>query len=214
MTALSLTDMNHDGFLDAVTALPAVGGGVAVLLNDGTGQFGAPLFMASATPSFAHAVADFNGDGHPDVIVGETATPGGPTLLRLLLGDGTGALTLGGIADTPVSFRLLIVPFDLDGDGDQDVLTRGTAGDLLLLRNDGDGNFLAPVNLAAAFFPSATTGASVAVGDFNEDGRPDFAGVAPKYARVRGAAGRRRRRVWSTDNFSDNGAGSGGTRCG
>jgi uncharacterized repeat protein (TIGR01451 family) len=166
---LKLADMNHDGRLDTVVALDAnqaaTNGSVAVLLTDTAGQFGTPLVATIGPAAFGLAIADFNGDTHPDVVTGV----GTPNTLRLLLGNGTGALTLSPIS-IPVSDAFLVEAADLDGDGDQDVLARGASGDLILLRGDGAGNFASPVSLIAG-----PIGDSVVIGDFNEDSRPDIA---------------------------------------
>src|SRR5262249_45697736 len=68
---IALADMDSDSFLDIVTAGNGNEGG-AILLNDGTGSFGAPIVFG---PQSANAealsviVADFNQDGAPDIAV-------------------------------------------------------------------------------------------------------------------------------------------------
>ncbi len=79
-SGLAVGDFNRDGYADVVVAVDPDNsnkGGLALQLNDGTGSYGAPTltrtlyhcdpdFDEYATPD-AFAVADFNGDGWPDL---------------------------------------------------------------------------------------------------------------------------------------------------
>jgi uncharacterized repeat protein (TIGR01451 family) len=164
-TQVRLADMNADGALDIVTTHQVSAGSVSVTLNNGDGTFGTSIVNAIGAPAFVTAIADFNGDGKLDVIVG---AGGAIQTLRLLVGDGTGALSASG-DPVPVSSGFFVEATDLDADGDHDLLTRSTAGDLVVLRNNGSGVFASPATLLAG-----SIGTTLAVGDFNEDGRNDL----------------------------------------
>jgi len=89
----------------------------------------------SPPPAFAAGgtlfMADFNGDGKPDIL-GSDGT--------LNLGKGDGTFTTG----TPVAGTPLAVA-DFNGDGKPDVLEQGTFSLLVLLGN-GDGTFQSPIS--------------------------------------------------------------------
>jgi hypothetical protein len=102
-------------------------------------------------------VADFNGDGKPDILTGDGS---------LNLGNGDGTFTLG----TPVVGGALAVA-DFNGDGKADVLQQGT-GTLLVLLGNGDGTFQSPI--------STSSGASltaVVAGDLTGNGKADVLGL-------------------------------------
>jgi len=102
-------------------------------------------------------VADFNGDGKPDILSYDGT---------LNLGNGDGTFTLG----TPVSGYVLAVA-DFNGDGKPDVLEQGT-GTLLVLLGNGDGTFQAPIST-----PSGAALVTQAAADLNGDGKADVVGV-------------------------------------
>ncbi len=117
-------------------------------------SFFTPPTYAGTGTSF---VADFNGDGKPDLLSSDGT---------LELGNGDGTFTLGTpVAGTPVAVA------DFNGDGKPDVLEQGT-GTLLVLLGNGDGTFQAPVstNSSASLLP-------IAAGDLNGDGHADVVGV-------------------------------------
>ena len=63
-----------------------------------------------------------------------------------------------------------MIAADLDGDGKRDLVTANyDAGNVAVLLGNGDGTFRAAVLYAAGMGTI-----SVAVGDFNKDGRPDL----------------------------------------
>ena len=77
--------------LDAVTANCATMGSVSVLVNDGTGKFALASYedtsfpIAVAQNPVAVAVADFNGDGALDIIVGHALVTAAGSKLSVLL---------------------------------------------------------------------------------------------------------------------------------
>jgi hypothetical protein len=104
---LAIGDFNRDGYADIVVAVDPDNsnkGGLAVLLNDGTGNFGEPkvtrtLYNCGTDPDFpeytspdAFAVADFNGDGWPDLGLSLQES----SQLALALNDQNGGFTVGG----------------------------------------------------------------------------------------------------------------------
>jgi hypothetical protein len=76
-TSVTAADVNGDRALDLVL------GGWSVLLGTGGGNFGPPI-TAAATGNY-HAVADFNGDGRPDLALTPTTSS---TTVTVLFNDG------------------------------------------------------------------------------------------------------------------------------
>jgi len=168
-------DFNGDGRLD-LAALNASDNSVSVLLGNADGTF--QLARKSATgsgPRFL-AVGDFNRDGKLDLV---TANANDVSVL-LGNGDGTfGPATAVAIGSGPRS----VAVGDLNGDGKLDLVVTssilvstsgyyGGAGYLNyanVLLGNGNGTFAAPISYdAGGGFPD-----SVAVGDFNRDGKLD-----------------------------------------
>jgi hypothetical protein len=137
----------------------ALGVVLAAPLAVGQVSFFTPPGFDDGLPLF---VADFNGDGKPDIL----ASTGNSSSGALNLGNGDGTFTLG----TPVPGTALAVA-DFNGDGKPDVLEQGTQTLLVLLGN-GDGTFQAPISS-----PSFANLTNVGATDLNGDGKPDVVGI-------------------------------------
>src|SRR5215510_8638865 len=130
-----------------------------------SGQFGAGPDPVSV------AVGDFNGDGVQDLVVANSGDFDSGNI-SVLLGNGDGTFQAAvnfGAGNNPSS----IAVGDFNGDGIQDLtVAHGFFGSnsVSVLLGNGDGTFQEAVNFGAGIFP-----VSVAVGDFNGDGRPDLA---------------------------------------
>ncbi|HKO56696.1 MAG TPA: VCBS repeat-containing protein, partial [Thermoanaerobaculia bacterium] len=153
-------DFDHDGRNDV---LLVSGDTVRVYRGDGAG------FLGSAIPTVATGlkavdVADFNGDGIPDLYV--KSAPAAATFgVMLGRGDGTfaGILTI-----TAPETVLAMVTGDFNADGKQD-LAVCTANKLALYLGNNAGGFGAPF-ITTHGFMSAANGVA---GDFDGDGKLD-----------------------------------------
>ena len=128
---------------------------MSVLINAGNGTFLPAINYGTLFAPSSVAIADVNGDGKPDLIVG---TSSGVSIL-LNAGNGTFPSAFGYSAATGQ-----VAVGDFNGDGKLDVATSG--GSVLL--GLGNGNF----QPGPSFSP---TGISIAAGDFNGDGKTDLA---------------------------------------
>jgi hypothetical protein len=140
-------DFNHDGKVDLTSA------DGTVLLGNGDGTFtAAPSLGFSGTQI---AIADFNGDGKPDILLN--------TMVFLGNGDGTfqSPLTSLPALNSPTAVA------DVNGDGKPDVLVL-VSGSVVVFLGKGDGTFTT-TNLSYG-----TSGTALAVGDFNGDGKIDI----------------------------------------
>ncbi len=114
------------------------------------------------------AVADFNGDGFPDIV----SAPNGGIAVSLGKGDGTFAAPLIPNVD-PVDGINAFGVGDFNGDGITDLLIDDEdTGQLTVLLGKGDGTF----TIGQSMPYSAT---SIAVADFNGDGKPDISLPGP-----------------------------------
>jgi FG-GAP-like repeat len=183
--SVTVSDLNNDGKLDIVAGTYSEQlGNVKVLLGDGAGAFSAFSDFGGNADAYSPVVGDFNGDGNGDVAVAKnTEFAGGNyvigTAISVLLGDGSGRLgaaTNYTVGTGPTSMAV----GDLNGDGKLDLAVANAGSDnLSILLGDGVGGFGAATNFAVGDFPNfqwfPPPQISVAVGDFNGDGKPDLA---------------------------------------
>ena len=136
---------------------------VAYVVLAGPAQAQVSFFQS---PTYAGSgnvlVADFNGDGKPDILTSDGT---------MTLGNGDGTFKLGtSVSGASYSTPVLAVA-DFNGDGKPDVLEQGL-GTLLVLLGKGDGTFQAPISTA-----SGASLVAVAATDLNGDGKADVVGV-------------------------------------
>jgi hypothetical protein len=169
-TSLVVGDFNRDGIPDIATSDDYLTGTVTVLLGNGSGGFTAATGSPFATgPGALYVVArDFNGDGILDLA---TANSTGNSV-TVLLGNGSGGFT----AEAPFAVGTgpsSLVAGDFNGDGIPDLAAANEmGGSVTVLLGNGSGGFAAA---AGSPFAAGASPVSVAVGDFNGDGRPDLA---------------------------------------
>ncbi len=116
----------------------------------------------------ALAVGDFNHDGKLDVAV--AAFYSGQVAVLLGRGDGTFLPAVYYSIDSQLESVYWLVAADFNRDGNLDLAVADYLGnDISVLLGNGDGSFQPPVKQPTTGRPT-----SVAVGDFNNDGKPDL----------------------------------------
>jgi FG-GAP-like repeat len=179
---VALGDVNGDRNLDLLLANHD-SYNVVLLLGTGRGTFEAapssPIVMKSGPQPHTHglAVADFNGDGRADLV---TVNSDNDNDVAVVLGNGRGGFTPA--PGSPFAVGRSPYPLaigDLDADGSMDIVAtstglgpRGAApynDGLTALWGDGRGGFRRsqiPVKTGRTWF--------VAIGDVNQDRKPDL----------------------------------------
>src|SRR5262249_7005588 len=142
--AVAAADFNGDGKPDLATA----NGGnnsnnVSVLFNNGNGTFGNKVdYPAGASPRSV-AAADFNGDGKPDLAVGN----GGASSVNVLRNNGDGTFAAAAYYSLDTGETYAVVAADLNGDGKPDLAAANYSRDVVSVRlNSGNGGFSARID--------------------------------------------------------------------
>jgi hypothetical protein len=188
VAAVASGDLNADGRADLV-----VNGSdltIVVLLATGPGQFGAGVPFPAGYLPLALIIADLDQDGRQDLLTGNVLGED----LAILRGDGLGRFG----AESSLTIPWLVSDIgaaDFDGDGTTDLavlqgaspphfecgvppytspssgpIDCGSQMQVLVLPGTGQASFGAPISAPARCDPG-----SLAIADFNGDGRPDVA---------------------------------------
>ncbi len=174
--SIAVSDLNGDGLPDLIVAdsgqqfnTPAVPGGLYVVINQGSGNFQAPVPYTTGDFPITVVAGDVNGDGILDIIT----TAGGANVtwnVDVLLGNGNG--TFGPATNIPTEFGATMpVVRDFNGDGKVDIVVAHCCGDtdMTYLQGNGNGTFQAEVEFNGGPSPYAALAA-----DLNQDGSPDL----------------------------------------
>lgn len=160
-------------------------GTVTILLGNGDGTFQAPPSYPSAGyDADSVALGDLNGDGNLDLVVANFCQSSGCNqgtngVVSVLIGNGDGTFqpaqqyATGGFGSSSVAIG------DFNGDGNADVVVANqcstssckSGGSVSILLGNGDGTLQAATNYSSGGY----TTLSVAIADFNNNGKLDLA---------------------------------------
>ncbi len=163
--SIAVGDFNGDGKTDIVF-VNSGSNRVSVLLGNGDGTFQTPVsYLTESTLYSASslAVADFNGDGKADLVVGIAAG------VSVLLGNGDGTFQTAVDYASALGLVIDVAVGDFNGDGWPDLAAVNLSNNVNVLLGNGDGTFRTAVGYAVGSPPTW-----IAVGDFNGDGATDI----------------------------------------
>jgi len=184
--SVAVDDLNGDGWPDLAVANLGDGpaftnGSVSVLLGNGDGTLRRAVNYVTGPGPSSVAVGDFNGDGKLDIVVANYGS--GPAFtngsISVLLGNGHGAFRVAintSIVPSPVSIAVA----DFNGDGSLDVAVShdsygtGAPAAASVMLGNGDGTFQSAASFGVGVF-LRDSDRTLAVGDFNGDGKPNLA---------------------------------------
>ncbi len=166
---LAVVDLDGDQKSDLVVT-GYLGHNVSMFLGNGTGSFGAASSFPVGSYPEGIAVGDFNGDGRPDLVTANSGTNDVTLLLNGTFAEAKNAV----VGAAPIS--VVVADFNEDQKLDVAVANFGTTAvpgkEVSVLLGNGQGGFGPATQFTVASHPQA-----VAVGDFDEDGKPDLAVV-------------------------------------
>jgi hypothetical protein len=174
-TGLATGDIDGDGDPDAVASGST---GFAVLVNDGSGAYTVDVphvFVDMAAPS----LVDVDGDGDRDLVSHVRGlSPSQARVPLLIRNDGTGSFDEIAVVqpDPPPGELTALVPSDVDGDGDADLLAAlrvGNERSVATYPNDGTGAFAPPTTFPLGFASDTATPTHLVAGDLDGDGDAD-----------------------------------------
>jgi hypothetical protein len=199
-------DFDADGKLDLAVVsaqLSSVGspvGGVEIFFGDGFGEFPRerpyPTGNGTVELPTSLAVADFNNDGKPDLVVGDEYYQSVTVLINNGLNSKgvlhfKGYYQVQGIAD-------LVAAADIDGDGKADLITAGLGGtSVSVRRGNGDGTFGAAASYSVGYAASFLTTA-----DLNGDGRDDILVASADSGKISVLLGQANGSLGSADSYT------------
>ncbi len=173
---VTIGDFDMDGKVNDIAVTNIGTGTVSILKNNGNMTYsamaGSPFSMTAGAAGYApYGIdsGDFDGDGRPDVVVGNL---GNNTFLRVILNKAGGWAVQAPITAVPAAQPNTVRVGDFDGDTKLDfvAVSRQAAGQVAFYKGDGVGGFTKPnANIAVGSNPEA-----VAVGDLNQDGFLDL----------------------------------------
>ena len=180
-------DLNGDGKLDLVVSEQCSSsnncnaGSVAVLLGNGDGTFqSAVSYNSGGLYAFGVAVADLNGDGHPDLVVSNYCISNSNCTygtVDVLLGIGDGTFQSAVSYNSGGYYSRFVTVADLNADGKPDLIVISQCnnynncdmGSVGVLLGNGDGTF----QTASSYSAGEQSAYSAAAADVNGDGKLD-----------------------------------------
>lgn len=163
----AIADINADGKDDVIVA-NSQGWGLSVFLRIGNFKFASQLKLLESTYVYFVTIADFNRDSKVDIFAV------GGTVGTMLFGNGTGGFTVAG------SFSVLpsggaavhVGSADFNADGKLDIVVADRDGGRIVVFNgNGDGTF---GSTPVTYDFGGPTPKRVAIGDLNNDSKPDL----------------------------------------
>jgi hypothetical protein len=175
---LGAADFNHDGKMDMAFLPPEIGvlPQLNILLGNGDGTFQPPVQYGVGGDPVWGDIADFNGDGIPDIVVWNGGAGGiyPQDAGAILLGNGDGTFRQPTfVQGYNMRFPHMVLARDLNGDGHVDLaVLDGGSNSVFLFAGNGDGTFEPEVRI-----PGAAAMTTIASGYFHgrrHAGYPDL----------------------------------------
>jgi len=165
--ALAVGFLNRDRDPD-IAVVNTASCDVEILLGSGNGAFAPPVSNAvnQSYECTSIAIADFNGDGKSDIVVGFIHGAQGDGI-AVLLGNGDGSFKPAMVTMATGKTGYLAIG-DVNGDGSPDAVLSFQDGTIGVLLGHGDGTFESPMQ-----FPAGVVSTAVTLGDLNGDGLLD-----------------------------------------
>ncbi len=176
-SVIAFADLDNDADLDLY--LGSEYGYIFEYKNNGSGIFTSMDTLKADNTNIqlnkytAPAFADIDGDNDLDLVVGYYNNNG---FLELYKNNGDGTFAAGiTLQENNTDIAISDYPFptfkDLDNDGDMDLFVGNEDGNIVILENDGSGNFSRNGYITSVISGTLTV---PEFGDFNKDGKIDF----------------------------------------